>query len=77
MPISDPRDGFFYPTLTLMTDSYCEPVRMARRALQSHVSTGTKISTLMSLAYNAKYALVENGLLIYANHPKTLHLQTA
>ena len=22
MPISDPRDGFFYPTLTLMTDSY-------------------------------------------------------
>ena len=22
MPISDPRDRFFYPTLTLMTDSY-------------------------------------------------------
>ena len=22
MPISDHRDGFFYPTLTLMTDSY-------------------------------------------------------
>ena len=22
MPIGDPRDGFFYPTLTLMIDSY-------------------------------------------------------
>ena len=24
MPIGDPRDGFFYPTLTLMIDSYYE-----------------------------------------------------
>ena len=23
MPIGDPRDTFFYPTLTLMMDSYC------------------------------------------------------
>ena len=29
MPNGDPRDGFFYPTLTLMTDSYMiyQPVK--------------------------------------------------
>ena len=28
MPIGDPRDGFFYPTLTLMIDSYCTSQHM-------------------------------------------------
>ena len=28
MPNGDPRDGFFYPTLTIMVDFFYNPVRM-------------------------------------------------
>ena len=28
MPMGDPRDGFFYPTLTLMIDTYILPISL-------------------------------------------------
>ena len=36
MPIGDPRDGFFYPTLTLMIDTYNLKC-LKQRKLQSGV----------------------------------------
>ena len=41
MPIGDPRDGFFYPTLSLMIDSY--PLKRQSRLQQTNFATSCLI----------------------------------
>ena len=57
MPIGDPRDGFFYPTLTLMMDTYnIKWVKTAETLIWCAIINGRIHNTLVLIAYEQKAA---------------------